>query len=854
MPLERPQSAWLDFLEWVQEPQQAVSNAVRGRSGAAARHLADFLAGPIDAVLPGDVISRQAMPEDEIDATMLEKIALNPITWTAAVPGAGKAIGQGIRAAGREVVAGATALAPDAMAKAKSLADDTRRTLGWDTYEKFKLPSGREFIPEKHFAEATGIEQTAAQSGMQHLAQLEKVTAAEKQALADAIDNLDYTVGRVPALLDPLHQPTRGMPVPDQITAAKRRLQTWESRNPGVPIDRPKLEKLIDETYGFGERQLDEAHRWGALADQQAQPDYLMREYRGLGGASAGKGRELNSADKVIEFLKANPDVELVRDWQSRMAGRAQKQGRMLKRAYLREQLTDPVTARRLLNRDDDAAKKLLNEALAAGKMDSDTVARLKFELEGMAPPGRFGQMAQSLNRVFKPAAVYGVGPFVRVGSIVRNQLTAYWQLAGTPEGRAYMMRDPAAGIRNLVGAFDDGVSKNLFGSRITGGEITQSLDMVEGALKQSKGVADQTIANLRNLGRDLEADAMEHGVLNGFVMSEDLANAAMTLRDRSTVKGAAGAAADIFIPGHSAIADIGGKMFGGLEQRMRFGYFKDLVQNQGKTAEEAAAMVADRFLDYAATSAGNKQLRQVFPFAQFVVKSAKQQGKMLMENPAVLPAVAALYGGDDLPDYARQQAHIGNVLPGMAPTDVFNTMPDITGSDSMEAFIQSAKPLASAAHPLIGAAIGLGTGVDTFTGRPYLKDARVPFTGGTTRDRTPADTAWGLGEDVGILQPLAGPTQQAKSLGRMEPGTAALRYATGVNVLPSQDPTTLEKQASESALRADPRVSEFRSLYSKSQDPELQQALTRLREVQRELKQKADSTAPLAVPSVIPR
>lgn len=847
MPLERPQSAWLDFLEWVQEPQQAVSNAVRGRSGAAARQLADFLAGPIDAVVPGDLIPRQALPEDDVDASMLEKIALNPITWTAAVPGVGKAISKGL---GEAASAGYKALPPEA----KSLADDTRRTLGWDTYEKFKLPSGREFLPDKHFAEAAGIEQTAAQSGMQHLAQLEKVTAAEKQALADTIDNLDYSVGRVPTLLDPLHKPTRGMSVPDQVAAAKRRLQTWASKNPGVPIDRPKLEKLIDETYDFGSRQLDEAHRWGALADQQAQPDYLMREFRGLGGASAGKGRELDSAEKVIEFLKASPDVELVRDWQSRMTGRAQKQGRMLKRAYLREQLTDPVTARRLLNRDDDDAKKLLNQALAAGKMDSDTVARIKFELEGMAPPGRFGQMAQSLNRVFKPAAVYGVGPFVRIGSITRNQLTAYWQLAGTPEGRAYLMRDPAAGIRNLVGAFDDGVSKNLFNNRLTGNEITQSLDAVEGALKQSRGVADQTIANLRNLGRNLEADAMEHGVLNGFVMSEDLANAAMTLRDRSTVKGAAGAVADIFIPGHSAIADIGGKMFGGLEQRMRFGFFKDLVQNQGKSAEEAATLTADRFLDYTTTSAGNKQLRQVFPFAQFVVKSAKQQGKMLTENPAILPAVAALYGGDDLPDYARQQAHIGNVLPGMAPTDVFNTMPDLTGSDSMEAFIQSAKPLASSAHPLIGAGIGLASGIDTFTGKPYLKDARLPGRDPRSTERHGADTLYGLAEDVGIAQPFAGPVQQARSLGRMDPAAAALRYATGVNVLPDQDPTTLEKQTSELTLRADPRVTEFRTLFSKSQDPELQQALKRLREVRRELKQKADSTAPLAAPSGPPR
>jgi hypothetical protein len=296
----------------------------------------------------------------------------------------------------------------------------------------------------------------------------------------------------------------------------------------------------------------------------------------------------------------------------------------------------------------------------------------------------------------------------------------------------------------------------------------------------------------------------------------------------------------DWMIPGHSAIADIGGKAFGGLEQRMRYAFFKDLVEVQKKSAAEAAQIVNDRFLDYATTSAGNRSLRTYFPFAQFIVKSVKQQGQMLAANPAILPAVAALYGGDDLPGYARETAHIGNVVPGIAPTDVFNMIPDITASSSFDQFQQSVAKTAGALHPLLGAGIGLASGVDTFTGRQYLADARLPGRDPRTTDRNALDTAWGVGEDIGLLQPLAGPSQQVKSLSKMEnPALRTLRYATGINVLPD-DPLRAEADKLSASLAGDPRVKSFDRMYTKSEDEQLAAALKRLAEVRKELSDKA--------------
>jgi len=906
MALERPQSGWLDFLDWVRAPGRAVMNL--DRPEYARGYAADFLAGPLDAVVPGDLIDSQ-VPEDTREYNPWIEAAANPITYAGLLPGVRRAVPALAKQGGQKLYD----LAPKSV---QAGLDKTRRTLAWDDYgtelalpertaqfdpagyvppmvqkidkdgnlvfskiqrtrpepagapgefrsvpevdaagnmvfepEMVPVPApptkiaARKLDPNALLNKATGVELTSAQSQIQDLLgkvqKLGGITQDEDRALADVIDNLDWSAGKHPAVLDSTHNATN-LDYTGLTAAAKKRLDMWVSKNPAAKIDKRRAYALIDEHYAITDKQIKEAVSRGAIGAERRQQDYLSRMYEGVeGGAAANKPREYESAEELANWLKVNPRVDLERSWQKRMVHRARGQGKLLKRAYLRSELTDPALAKFLLQKNEPGASaavkeahRVFDEGLQAAVPDSDLWARLKYELNGDVPQNAIENSMRSLNTVFKPAAVYGVGPFVRVGSIVRNQLTAYWQLAGSPEGRAYLMSNPAHGIKNLIGAFDDALSKNLFNTRLDGTEITQSIDAIEGALKGSQGMTDQTIANLRVMGRNTEADALEHGILNGFVLSEDLAQSLMTLKDRVNP-------VDWMIPGHSAIADIGGKAFGGLEQRMRFGFFKDLVENQKKSAAEAAQMVNDRFLDYAVTSAGNRSLRTYFPFAQFIVKTMPQQAKMLSATPALLPAIGALYGGDDLPGYAREQAHVGNVLPGVAPTDVFNMIPDFTGSSSFEAFQHSAAKTAGALHPILGAGIGLASGRDTFTGKPYLEDARLPLRDPKTTERNALDTAWGLGEDVGLLQPVAGPFQQAKSLGKMEnPALAALRYATGINTLPV-DPLRAEADKLSASLAGDPRVKSYDRMYTKSEDEQLNAALKRLDEVRKELAAK---------------
>lgn len=850
MALERPQSAWLDFLDWVKEAPQIVANY--DNPGAAGRHLADFAAGPIDALLPGDVIAKQSRPEDYKKLNAIQEIVLNPLTYAAFVPGVGKNLSRAVSKAG----SAAYAHSPEMI---KRGVDEARRTAGWDDYGAELILGDKKIVPHDMLARIKGIENTShtaqGRAIEQGIREAGLPSEKEKFLLSDAIRNLDYSGGKYhPEVLVPGWS-AQGKDISLRMSEAKRRVSLLAAKE-GLPAESvAKLHKLIEFHYPHNEAQLGEVIDRGAMSAGRQQGDYLPSEFMfpGGGNINPAKKRELTTPEAIAGYLKENPDVRLNRDYVGLMMKRGQKQGKMLSRAALREELVGPQNARLLLDKDATtpeakAAQKALSDAMNAAGRDTDLGHRLKYELEGAIPQGKTADMLRSVNRVFKGAAVYGVGPFMKLGSIVRNQLTAYWQLAGSAEGRAMLMKDPLHGARNIIGALDEGLRANLGFKRLYKDELSTMNEAIEEAAKASKGRVGDMVKHLRTKGFTDAADAIEHNVTQGYVMSEDLARDALTLREHVNPL-------NWVIPGKSQVANIGASTFNAIEQRMRLGAFVNFKRQfmdkgipEAEAITKAAKLTVDTLLDYDISGANNRNMRTFFPFAQFVVKSAQQQGRLLLHNPAVIPAVAALYGGDDLPDYARNQAHIGNVLPGMAPTDVFNTMPDFTGSGSFEAFQKSLNPLTNSLHPVLKTAVSMASGVDSFTGRPYMEDARIPFTSGKDRNRTAADTAYGLGKDVGVLQPLTGPVQQAESLGRMDPVAAVLRYATGVNVL-TPDSGRIAASSQRSALEADPRVKSMNLLYSKDKDPELQQALKRLAEVQRELKAKADSTAQISAP-----
>lgn len=854
--MERPQSGWLDFLDWVRAPGRVVMNL--DRPEYARGYAADFLAGPLDAVVPGDLIDSQ-VPTDTREYNPWVEAAANPLTYAGLHPAVRKAIPK---------LATETRGLIEKSDVGKRTLGAARRTFGWEEYEPIALRDrwyktastapgprslpipGQTLDTRSVLGQLEGVRNTVALSQLSALDEMGKklgrLSTQEDEALASVIDNLDWGGGK-PVVLDPTHKGTT-MDLPQQIAAAKGRLQKLAGLGQVDRASIPKLEQYIDAHYGFTEKQLAEMQAGNAISGTRNRPDYLARVYDGIDGPNTpSKPREYQDADALAEFLRSNPDVKLERRWSERMVTRAESQGRLLARAKLRTQLTNEELAKRLLNPDDIEAQTALKTALEDAKPGSDTFARIKYELYGAEPQGPVQDAMRTVNRWFKPAAVYGVGPFVRIGSITRNWLTGYWQMASTPEGRAALLSGGAGDhFRTLFDAFDDGVIKNLGLKRISKGEVTGALDAIEDAARASGGQMDRTLKMLRSHPDQIvqeAANALENGVMQGFVMSEDLAKAGLQMRSMWDPR-------YWLMPGASPVADIGSKFFGGLEQRMRFSMYLNR-RKAGESAADAAKGVQDTFLDYSRNSGANRELRTWLPFAQFITQTIPQQGKFLATTPAALPAVAALYGGEDLPGWAREQAHVGNVLPGMAPTDVMNMIPDVTGSESFEAFQQSTAKTLGALHPLLGVGIGFASGRDTFTGKPYMEDARLPFRDPKTTERNALDTAWGLGEDAGLLMPLSGPAAQARSLGKMEPGAAALRYATGINTLP-EDPLRAEADKLRATIEADPRVKSFERYYTKSDDASLDAALKRLEEVRKELAEKTKITAPGQGPGAV--
>jgi hypothetical protein len=842
-------------LEALDEPGQALRNLLLRRYDAAGRKAADFLGDLVDAPLPGDWIPHVSRPEDDVSGgdllgltePGLKKTAADVLVGTLTDPlsaltfpaaGGVRVLGHTVAAAGRTVdpltlamkgggaavvaaakaadrilgsSATATTIAREPVQQAvRELAQRTRNALGW-----------HDLTPEQRTAldTAKAAGASSARAGTEEAGRIMAgLTPDEQVALGDAIDAVQWEGGKAVGVLPG--------------ATVEARLQALAHANPKL-----RLERLIPAAAGvrkLAQTQLQEGQRLGVFRPGMGADDYLQRQFhfddraapagaaRPSAGSSSIAGRELDGPASIVDFLTKNPGAQYERNAARRLVERAGQQGRLVERAALGRGLVGPEFT--LAEDADRGVARQTIEALA--KTAPDYAYRLDQAFNGMAPRGGFTSLLATANRFFKPAAVYGV-VIPKVGSIVRNQVGMVWQAFSTPGVPLSTQRHA---LSNLLSSFDDGWEA-VTNSRLTKGHLTEDLKLVEDAYKKSGGSGEAVTAALRAAHRDDLAEAVEHGVLDGFVSSEEILKKVRS----SGVKGWTG-----------QLYDMPGVIFQGVEQRGRLGTFLDLRARHG--AAKASQLTKDAFLDYSVTGEGNRRLRDIIPFAQFLAKSVPQQARLLSTTPAVGVALAPLIGQDDqLPVYpfVADQTHIplglntqGNpeYAVGLGlPIEQLGSIPDLS-SGPMAAGRSVKRHLVSSLHPILKSLFGYVSGEDPYFETPYGSYGKEPLTG----RESSAGRAYRQLAGTGLIEPVASGLRQVEKLAdpRRSAGVKALDLLTGTNVV-DVDPDLAEQRIVSDALRQHPDVKKYETYYQTGQDPEVDELMKRLGAAKEKLKEK---------------
>ncbi len=854
--------AFLSALDWLDSLGQIPKNIIRGNPAAAGRKAVDFLGDIVDAPLPGDWIPHISKPEDAIsggeliglhDPGLLKTIAdigvdtlTNPASYLSFGAGAGvKLAGQTIALAGKTVdpltlatqAAGKTANAGASLIdrvvnKVSRPAATTLppSTSAVDTLNAFKRTAKNtlgwhDLDPERQaqLARAHGMGAAAQKTGT---AEAERImtglTPGEHVALGDAFDALNWHAnGNIAGVLP-------GATVAD-------RLALLAQRDPNLRL--PQLMKAAEDMQALAKTQWEEGKKLGAfvnMGDTSAigRPDYLQRKFAkpvedtGFGERSAPlpsavKATKLDTPEQLYDYIQSHPEIGYERNAARRLVERSGQQGRLIERGQLGRSLVGPDFA--LADPEGRSTANAMIKTIS--ETSPDTAYRLDQVFNGMMPRNGFASLMASMNRYFKPAAVYGV-VIPKVGSIVRNQIGMVWQAMSTP-GVPLSTQRHALG--NLMASFDDGweaVTK----SRLAKGNLTGDLKQIEQAMRAGKGSAEAVTANLRSAGREDLAQAVEHGVMDGFVSNEEILK-------RATQEGWKGTAADIY--------HMPGAIFQGVEQRGRLGTFLDLLaRNHGP--EKAAQLTKDAYLDYSITGEANRTLRDMIPFAQWMAKTIPQQAKFLSRSPAAAVALGSVMGNSDeqpvypwmenktriplgLDEKGNPEYAVGLGLP----PETLSSIPDFSGSLS-DLGSSLRHNIVASMQPILKTAESVITGRD-----PYFDTTFGSY------GKSPAERAYRTLAGTGLIQPLASAVsigEQATDV-RHEPWKRALNLLTGTNVA-SVDPDVAQQQIITQALEARPDVRQVRSYYSTEHDPELEALTSRLKEAKRALKAKRSAAA----------
>lgn len=866
----QPQGFLPSILNYASLPGDAVMNTIAGRRSAAGNNILDFLLGPAHVVLPESIAPHFTKPEENVSggdlvglhepgalktlADMGIGAALNPLSYVSFGAGAGvKIAGQTIAGAGKTLdpltLAGRLAdtgatkgadLVDSFLAKRRVAATDRGATPARDALERAKLSVNQTMgwgkidpLWEDHIKQAHASGQIAAEAGTKHVSKLfAGTTEAEQNAIGDAFDAVDHATGK---------------PIVMTGTTVKDRLAALATANKGLRL--PVMEKIAAGLHDLNITQTRNAIKAGALETQPG--DNLMESYlhrivrmpQKLGpdvelpSVSNGfKSRKLDTPEDLQTFLAnpANAEVGYERNALRRSMARAADQGQFITQGSIgkaiNENMPSTVPWTSLKN-----SREMANEVIGGiAKADPLTAGRLADTLNGM--PGRKGLFLNTLassNRYLKPAMVFGLG-VPKVGSNIRNRAGMIWQILGSDIPASEKWKVATSAIPDLLRSADEawaplfsGGGKRRF---FNPDSISKDIDAYEHAISASKGDMFAAKEMLKKYDPILES-AVSHGVLDGFVRTEDLIKDAATGNNKWT-----------------DIIDAPSKWFQGIEQRGRLALYKGL-RAKDWSAERAAKEVREAFLDYSVSGVKNRTLRDIIPFAQFMTKSIPQQAKLLSNHPLAATAIAPLFGQD--PDhpvspYMTNQSRVAlgkesngdyAYLTGFGlPTEALNAIP-LSGNDVMQNVV-------GASHPFLKTAAAATFGIDPHFGTPFGSYDKTPITG----THSEFGRNYNMLASTGLLAPIEGPVSMANTImnDKVSPGARAADLFSGAHIAQVDEDQAM-RQIMDQQLRSNPNVKKYTAYFQQGEhDPQVDALLTGLADAKKRAKAKAQAAGAL--------
>ncbi len=830
MSLEPDKSAFLEFLEYLGRPGQVVKNTLGGRGESALRHYGQMGLDGIDAFLPGDWLPNDvARPEDDLsgreligaDDDFMGNVAgfgidmvTDPLTY---VPGA--VFAKGAKGLGSLAKTGASkVVGPEAVDAGLR---HVRRTFG---AERLK-PATRELLNRSRAAQGN-----EAKSGMEAIkaGALSKLSNEEAEIVGDLMDNVSWQNGQAVGDLVP------------GSTSALQRL----GAHPGVnPANLGNITAALNEAITIGQNQAKRPnvfYQRGAVSDLES--EYLPRVFKGekkdhvvnrilgddptaMGAPNPVKARKTKSAADIAATLAAEPGLAYERNAVTRMAARAQAQGTLSQRAEIGKSLVGDGFAYA-----DPESRKAANDIIRKmAETDPEDAKALHDAFSGLKPRGAVTEFLSKANRLWKPQIVYGLA-IPKIGSIVRNKLGGAWQALSNPEARGVAGKQLATLDSDIVGAIADTLGMKYPRDRMVG-----DLKLIDDAFKQSGGAASSASAFLKNAQRGDLAEMVELGVLDGFVSSEDLLSeiARSPLAQKAT-----------------SVMDWPGRIFRGVEDRLRSGMYKDLVA-RGKPPADAARIVKDSVYDYSIGSAENRLARDVVPFFTFTAKAIPQQAKFLAEKPYLAAALNHSISPDgiDDPTYeymdGRLNIPLGNnqYVSGMGlPFEALNSIPNFSGG-LREMGRDIEKNIVGASQPLLKTAFGAVSGEDPNFQSPFGTYSKIPLIG----EAGEAGRIYNQVAGAGL--PFTSPADTfARTAGKAfnedrSLGVRALDMLTGANVVTVDTDRAIQQRLTR-ALEQSPDVRQVRTPINMGQDDDVDAMLNSLRDVKARLKAKRDAEA----------
>lgn len=705
----------------------------------------------------------------------------------------------------------------------------TKRAAGWDFLDS--ASKGMRF-------KALSAGALSTRSATEKITQVFKgVNDETDRIIAQAFDNLNYAPDG--------HLIAEKTIIPaseESVDSVMKRLQSLRDGTGSTDVDLSKVDWDAAERVV---RQLDDHHveLWEELRTSKSigQPGsdlnaalggasemnlgrgaYLRRDFSGeriddygdvsselMGRPQSIRGRTLQTDEDMRRFLAEQPDVTLERSAMKRSMGRAAKQGEILTRTKLAQDILGDGAA--VLN--DDKTRARVAETLTNLARQEPEFARLLQDMaSGMQPRGA-SLVLSKLNRWFKPAAVYGL-MIPRIAAITRNQVGGIWQTASEAGWEAALSeaKRAPANIWNSIAA---GVEKYLKRDLGIDTKLRRRLKDVDEVFTQFAGDTPAIREALRR--RDpLLLDAFDAGVFEGFVDSEELL--------RQVLRSSKGQRFQDFM-------DAPGVMFRTLENHMRLGLFMDL-RKQGLSAQRAGQVVRDSFLDYSIQSVSNRRVRDILPFFAFTAGSIAQQSRLIARKPGVAVGVSQLFGGTpdepvspwiaDQPSFRVGNDEEGNSLFATSlglPVEALNFLPNLSDKP-MSAGRDIERSVIGSSQPMLKSLYGYVSGRDPFFGSTYGSYDKTPYIIQALGAPESGELArlYHEAAGTGLLQPLETALTTADRLSdpRMSTTEKMLNALTGVR-LASSDPDRAMIQILQERLARDPKARKFTKYYGES-------------------------------------